>query len=174
MAGDLDDFDVGLVGRGPRDAQAATGEKRLVLAIEFVAVAMALADFGLAAVGAAGERVGLQIAGPCAETHGAAHFFNAEQLTQLVDDAVLRGGIEFARVSVFEAADVAGEFNAGGLHAQTDSKVRHVLLARVADSVQHALDAAFAKASGDKDAIEAVAPAVIRMRRVASAASAGS
>ena len=60
MAGDLDDLDVGLVGRGARDAQAGAGEQGFVLAVELVAVTVALADLRCPAVGAAGERIGLQ------------------------------------------------------------------------------------------------------------------
>ena len=98
VAGNLDDLDVGRVGRGAADAQAGAGEQRFVLAVELVAVAVALADFGCPAVGAGGQRVGLQDAGPGAQTHGAAHLFDAEQLAQLVDDAVLawRGRIRWS------------------------------------------------------------------------------
>ena len=155
VAGDFDDLDVGLVGSGAAEAQAAAGEQGFVLAVELVAVAVALADFGCAAVGAGGERVFLEDAGPGAQTHGAAHLFDAEQLAQLVDDAVLAGGVELAGVGVFEAADVAGELDAGGLHAEADAEVGDLLFAGVADGVQHALDAALAEAAGDEDAVEA-------------------
>ena len=116
---------------------------------------MALADFGGAAVGSDGECVLLKDAGPCAETHGAAHLFNAEQFAEFVDDAVLAGGIELAGVGVFEAADVARELDAGGLHAEADAEVGDLLFAGVADGVQHALDAALAETAGDEDAVEA-------------------
>ncbi len=55
MAGNLYDLDVGLVGRRARDAEACAGEQGLVLAVEFVAVTVTLADFFSAAVGAAGQ-----------------------------------------------------------------------------------------------------------------------
>ena len=64
VAGDFDDLDVGLVGSGAADLQACAGQQGLVLAIELVAVAVALADLFLAAVSAAGERVFLQNTGP--------------------------------------------------------------------------------------------------------------
>ena len=60
VAGDLDDFDVGLVGSGAGDAQAGAGEQGFVLAVELVAVTVALADLRCAAVGAAGERIFLR------------------------------------------------------------------------------------------------------------------
>lgn len=64
VAGDFDDLDVGLVGSGAADLQAGACEQGFVLAIELVTVTMALADLLLAAIGAAGERVFLQNAGP--------------------------------------------------------------------------------------------------------------
>jgi hypothetical protein len=52
----------------------------------------------------------------------------------------------------------------GGLHAEADAEVRDLLLARVADAVQHALDAALAEAAGHEDAVEAgVAFGVVRI-----------
>ena len=42
VTGDLHDFDVGGVGRGSGDAKAGSGEERFVLAVELVAVTMAL------------------------------------------------------------------------------------------------------------------------------------
>src|SRR3984957_15295410 len=46
VGGDLDDLDVGGVGGCAGEAEAAAGEDGLVLAVELVAVAMALGDFG--------------------------------------------------------------------------------------------------------------------------------
>ena len=117
-------------------------------------MAVALGDFG-GAVGFGGERAGLELAGPCAEAHGSAHLFDTGQFAQLVDDAVRRGGVELAGVGAGEAADVARVLDAGGLHAEADAEVGDVVLAGVADGVEHALDAALAEAAGDKDAVEA-------------------
>ena len=125
-----------------------------VLAVEFVAVAVAFGDFG-GAVGVGGERAGLHDAGPRAEAHGAAHLFDAGELAEFVDDAVGGGGVELAGVGVLEPADVAGVLDAGGLHAEADAEVGDVVLAGVADGVEHAFDAALAEAAGDEDAVEA-------------------
>ena len=65
------------------------------------------------------------------------------------------GGVELAGVGLREAADVARELDAGGLHAEADAEVRDVVFAGVADGVEHALDAALAEAAGDEDAVEA-------------------
>src|SRR5438105_12677641 len=87
MAGNFDYLYIRSVGRGPADLQPAAGEYRFIFAIEFVAVAMALADLKLA-VSAVSERLRLQFAGPRAQPHGAAQLINSTQLAQLVDDAM--------------------------------------------------------------------------------------
>ena len=117
---------------------------------------VALADLGSSAISLGGQRIFLQNASPGAQAHGAAHLFHAQQLAQLIDDAVRTGGVKLARIGVLEAADVAGKLDAGGLHAQANSKVRNLLLAGIADGVQHALDAALAKAAGHQDPIESL------------------
>ena len=167
MVGDLDDLDVGSVGGGAGNLQAGAGEQLLVFAIELVAVTMAFADLG-GAVGTMGERSGLQFAGPRTEAHGSAEFFHAAQLAQLVDDTMRRLRIEFAGVGVLQSADVARELDAGGLHAQTDAEIRHLFLARIADSIQHAGNAALAEAAGNEDAVE-----TLELRFVAAIVGAG-
>src|SRR6266511_1775944 len=152
MLRQLDDLDVGAVGRASRDAQSGAGEQLLIFAVELVAVAMALADFG-AAVGLDGVEAGLELAVPCAQAHGAAQLFHPTQLAQFVDHAVRRCGIELAGVGLFEPADVARELDAGGLHAKTYTKVGHVVFSREADAVEHPADAALAEAAGHKDAV---------------------
>ena len=68
----------------------------------------------------------------------------------------MRGaGIELARVGLLEAAHVAREFDAGGLHAKTDAKVRDAAFAGVVDGLDHTFDAALAEAARHQDAVEA-------------------
>ncbi len=64
-------------------------------------------------------------------------------------------GSNSPELAPFEAADVARELDAGGLHAEADAEVGRAVFARVADGVQHAFDAALAEAAGDEDAVEA-------------------
>src|SRR5665213_415742 len=118
-------------------------------------MAVALADLRGSAVSFRGQRILLQDAGPRAQSHGAAHLFNAQQLAEFIDNAVLRGRIELTGVCVFKAAHVARKLNAGRLHAEADTEVGHTLFARVSDGVQHSLDTALAKTAGNQDAIEA-------------------
>src|ERR1700754_738463 len=54
MVRSFDDLDIIFVGSASGDAQAGTGENFFVVAVEFVAMTMAFADFGFA-IGARGE-----------------------------------------------------------------------------------------------------------------------
>src|SRR5262245_12513720 len=76
MIRSLDDLDVILVGSASGDAKTRAGQNFFVVAIEFVAMTMAFADFGFA-IRARGKRAGFELAGPCAEPHRAAHFIDA-------------------------------------------------------------------------------------------------
>src|ERR1022692_1255076 len=71
VLGDLADFHVGLVGRLAGDAQSARGEALLVFPIEFVAMAVPLADIARA-VGFLRHAALGQVARPSAQPHGAA------------------------------------------------------------------------------------------------------
>ncbi len=48
------------------------------------------------------------------------------------------------------------QLNGNRLHAQTNPKVGHILLARVTDGVQHPVDAALAESARNKNAVEAL------------------
>ncbi len=77
MVGRFDDFNVIFVGSAAGDAEARAEQSFFVIAIEFVAMAVTLADFGLA-VGFMCEGTWLQLAGPRAKAHGAAHFIDTQ------------------------------------------------------------------------------------------------
>src|SRR5947209_15852356 len=113
-----------------------------------------LANFGLA-VSSSGDRIGLELAFPSAETHGSSQLIDALQFAELVDDAMGRARIKFARVGILESANIARKLNAGGLHSQANSEVRNVFLARVPDCIQHSINSAFAKAAGNQNAVVA-------------------
>src|SRR5579884_964706 len=154
MSGDFDNLHISGIGSGAGDAQAASGQERLIFTVELIAMAMALADF-CRTVSFVRQRIGLQNAGPRAQAHRAAHLLYPNQFTQLVDDAVRRGRIEFAGVGLGQTAHIARKLNACGLHAQADSEIRHLVFARIADGVQHTFDPAFAKSSGNENAVKA-------------------
>src|ERR1700685_4769978 len=102
MVGSFDDFDVIFVGSAARDAEARGDESFFVIAVELVAVAVALAVFKLA-VSAIRERARLKFARPCTQTHGAGPFVDAEEFAQFVNDAVRRLRVAFGCVGAFEA-----------------------------------------------------------------------
>ena len=79
-------------------------------------MAVALADFCFA-VGFGGERAGFKFAGPRAEAHCAAHFVDAEEFAQFVDDAMWRLWIAFRGIGLLQASYVTSVFNGGALHA---------------------------------------------------------
>src|SRR5258708_20610218 len=111
-----------------------------------------LTDFPLA-VNPVSQRVGLDLASPGAQTHGTSKFLHAAQFAQLVDHAMRRPRIEFARVCLRQSHHVAGKFNAGSLHAQTDAEVRNLFLPGITNSNQHSLDAALTETAGDENSI---------------------
>src|SRR6185312_767406 len=99
--------------------------------------------------------VGFELASPCPQPHRSSKFVDAAQLAQFVDDAMRCSGIEFAGVGLFQATYIPCVLDAGCLHAQANAKVGNLLLARVADRVQHAFDTALAEAAGHEDAVKA-------------------
>src|SRR5215469_1757861 len=118
---------------------------------------MALGDFR-GPVGFCGEGARLETARPTAETHGPAHFVNAEKFAELVNDAIRRPGIEFGGIGVGDAGGAASIFDRGALHAEADAEKRNFLLARVSDGIDHAFDAALAEAAGNEDAVHVAEP----------------
>src|SRR6185437_10612543 len=141
VAGNLHNLDVGRVRSCSRDAQARPGQDRFILAIELVAMAMALADLCLS-VRACCQGIRLQHAGPRAQSHGAAHLLYACQFAQFVNHAMRRSRVEFAGIRAIQSADVACVFDPGGLHAKTDAKVGDLSFASIANRIQHPFDPA--------------------------------
>ena len=103
------DFDVHAVGSFSCDAESGARERLFVLAIEFVAVAMALGNFECA-VGSVREGSRLEFAWPRAQAHGAAHFIHAEQFAQFINHAMRRLRIEFSAVRLLQSGDIARIF----------------------------------------------------------------
>src|SRR5687767_4276284 len=149
------DLDIDSIGSLPGQAQTMAGEDLFVFAVEFVTMAVPLAD-GIHTVGGAGETTRRQFARISAQTHGPAQFVDAFQLAQLVNHAMLWIGIEFGGVRAREPAHVAGKLDYQRLHAEADPEIRHLIFARVADGVQHAFDAALAKPARNQNGIVAL------------------
>src|SRR5689334_22545640 len=69
MVRSLDNFHILAVRRTSGNAESRVGQRLFVLAVEFVAVAVALADIRRA-VGLEGRGIFLDLAGPRSEAHG--------------------------------------------------------------------------------------------------------
>ena len=120
--------------------------------VEFIAVAVALPDLALAVtLGHLGA--GRHCAGILAQAHGAALGDVALLIRHQGDDVVgtVRG--ELAGIGVLVAQHIAGKFNDHDLHTKADAKAGHMVLAGVLSGLDHALDAAVAKAAGHDDAV---------------------
>src|ERR1017187_9092914 len=155
MARDFANFHVGLVRRLPRNPQPRGHQRLFVLAVEFVAVAVPFHNLARP-VGPACEAILHQPARPAAQAHGPAQLIDALQLTQFEDDAVRRPRVELRGIRILQAAHVARVLDHHGLHAQADAEVRYLVLARIADGVDHALDSALAEAPRYQNAVVAV------------------
>src|SRR6516162_5973176 len=148
MLGNLDNFNVGSIGRSARNAQASRRQRAFILAIKLIAMAMALADLGLS-VGPVSERTALEAAGPGAESHGSAQLFDPAQFAQFVNDAMRRRWIELAGVRLLQSTDIARKLNARGLHSKADTEIRNLVFARILNALQHAFDAALTESAGN-------------------------
>src|SRR4051812_22696436 len=155
MVADLADLDIGVIRCLAGNPQPGGGQDLLVFTVEFVAMPVALADLG-SSVGFMRETALLQNAGPGSQTHRAAQLVDALELAQLINHAVRRPEIEFARVGPLQAAHVARVLDHHGLHPEADTEVGNLVLARVADGVDHALNAALPEAAGNQDRVVVV------------------
>src|SRR5580700_9178784 len=124
------DLDIGSVGSCAADPQSGGSKRPFVLAVELVAMTVALADLALP-ISSTRQRVGLQFARPCTQPHRAAQFFHTAQLAQLVNHAMRGRGIKLTGIRLLQPAYIARELDARGLHTQANSEVRHFVLARI-------------------------------------------
>ena len=72
------------------------------------------------------------------------------------NDRMRRGTVEFRAVRVRQTQHVATVLDDRNLHAETDAEIRHTLLARIAHSLDLALDAALAEAARHENRIHAL------------------
>src|ERR1700752_3091323 len=131
VAGQLDDLDETLVSRRAAEHQPAFFQSLTKCRIEFVTMPVGLADLFRAAIYLTRERTFLKMTRPGAQTHRATHFFHIDQIAKLKDDWIRCLDVELSRFCVFQMARVAGEFDARGLHAETNPEIRRARPARV-------------------------------------------
>src|SRR5882672_8525360 len=97
MFGRFDYLDVILIRRASRDFQSRRDQCLFEIAIKFVAMTVALADFEFS-IRLVCEGTRLQPAWPGAQAHGAAHFVDPQQLAQFVNHAMRSLRIKFGAV----------------------------------------------------------------------------
>ena len=132
--------------------QPRRGQRRAVVIIEFVAVAVALGDV-LRAVAALHRRPRRNVAGVSAEAERAALVDLVALAGHKVDDLVGAELVELAGVGVRDPGSVARELDDRDLHAEADAEVGNAVRPRVLRGGDHALDAAAAEAAGDQNAV---------------------
>src|SRR5262249_1049012 len=130
-------------------------ERVAVHVVELEPVAVALGDHFLL-VALPGVRLPLDPAGIAAEPHGAALFGDRPLPLHHVDHRMGRLLVELGRIGPLEARDVARELDAGDLHPEAEAVVGHLALAGVLSSLDFALDATMAEATGHQDAAHAL------------------
>src|SRR5579885_3082082 len=93
MIRQFDHFHVRSIGRRTGNLQACGRHWLFILAVELVAMPVALADFALA-INAVRESLWLDLAGPRAQPHGASELFHTAQFPQLINHTMRRCRIE--------------------------------------------------------------------------------
>src|SRR5882672_3676875 len=146
------------------NAQALVLQPLHVLAVDFVAVAVAFVDH-VRAVDLAREAPGLEGGALGAQAHRAAEiglFVAALDAAVAVlplgherDHRVRRVAVEFRAVRAREPDDVARELDHRELHAQADAEVRDLVLAHVLDRLHHAFHAALAETARNEYRVHA-------------------
>src|SRR5438874_4312527 len=91
----FDDLHELAIARGATENQSALLQSFSILGIEFVTMAMALANLFRAAVNLPCQRAFSQQTRPGAQAHRAAHFLDVNQITEFEYDCVRRFDIEF-------------------------------------------------------------------------------
>src|SRR4029453_13642820 len=134
-----------------------------IMVVDLVTVAVA---FGhrCRSVDAIGERARNDFARLGAETHRSSHVGARRALLDRAiailpfgdqrDHRMRRRWLEFGAVGIREARLVPRIFDDGKLHAETDAKIRHAILARVAYRRDLAFDAALAESARHEDRID--------------------
>ena len=148
LFGELDNFYQVAFGVGADALHAVLLESGEVVVVEFVAVAMALLDVGLA-VDAKCLAALTQLAGVGSEAHRSAHACDVLLLFHEVDDGMLGFWVHFRAVGIGKSEDVAGKFDDHHLHAEADAEGGDVVGAGVLNGCDFAFDASPAETGAD-------------------------
>ena len=151
----LDDFDEVTVRVHAREHEACLAEPVAEVVVDLVAVAVALLDGGRPGVDLLRQRALAEGARVGAQAHGAALVGDRLLLGHHRDDRRRVVGVELGRVRLGQPGDVARELDRGDLHPEADAEERDARLARPADRLDLAVDAAVAEARRHQHARDA-------------------
>src|SRR5579862_8505492 len=165
MIGHFDNFDIHAIGRPAGDAESGARERLLVLAIKFVAMAMALGNLKRA-VSLMRKRAGLEFAWPRPQPHRAAHLIHTQQFAQFVNHAIRSRRIELRAVGVFNSRNLARILDRRALHPKTNPEERDFFLARISNRLNHPGNAALAESARNENPISVAQQSVRRGRRI--------
>src|SRR5262249_4875022 len=115
-------------------------------------MAMALADLERS-VYLVCQRIGLNLAGPGAQSHRASQLLYSSPLTQFVNHPTWRRWIELARICIRQPHNIARKLDARRLHSQANAKIRNFFLTGVANRNQHPLNATFAESAWNQNSV---------------------
>src|SRR5262245_49436487 len=118
FARQLNHLDKLSVGRNTAEDQTFSFEYLAKLGIAFITMTMKLAAIIGALVHFLDRRAWREFAGPGAEAHRAAEFFNTNQVTQFEDNWMRRFQIKLSRISVLEITNIPCILDASCLHSQ--------------------------------------------------------
>src|SRR5579862_5297052 len=165
MVRDLDDLGQDAVGRHAGKAQARLFEPRLVIDVDLVAMAMALADRGRAVnLGNAASRRQHRLIG--AEPHRAAqiafgiaplYLIAARPFGHEADDRI-GAGAELGRARAVHASQMPRRLDHRHLHAEANAEIRHAALARKARRLDLPFGAALAEPARHENAVHGLEP----------------
>ena len=140
-----------VVRRNTTQHQTVFCQNFTVLVVKFITVTVAFINQRLS-VSLIRQRTGVNLAGIQAQPHGAALIFNIHLVRHQVDDRRnLR--LELAAVGILHAADIAGEFDNGALHAQADAKERNLMFPGIANGRNLAFDAPVSETAGNQNTV---------------------
>ncbi len=155
MARQFGDLDELAVGRAAGDLHAVLRKHRLVLRVEFEAMAMPFVDQARA-VCTFGHRPRRELAGVFAEPHRPAEFVDPEEIAQLEDDLRRRVRVALGRIGIGKSGNIARVLDRGPLESVADAEVRDLLLARDFGGLHHAARAAIAEAAGHENTVRVI------------------
>src|ERR1700691_2317982 len=162
MVGEFDDLGQRAVGRHAGKPHSGLFQPGFVVDVDLVAVAVALADLGLA-VDLGDAAAGQKLRRISAEAHGATQIAVDLALFQRVAlhpfgheaDHRLGAGTELGRARAVQAREMARRLDHRHLHAEADAEIRYFPVPREPCRLDLALGAAFAEAARNQNAVDA-------------------